>query len=81
MSSVEARTLSVPWSMIGKIAGRELRGTEQVAAELGVSPSLVLRLARRHGLGRTLGGKYLFSPADVEVMRRRNRRRGRTPVE
>ncbi len=39
------------------------------AAELGIDPSRVRRIAQRRGLGRKLGTVWVFTDADIAAMR------------
>lgn len=50
--------------------------TKQVASLLGVSTGLVRRLARKMELGRWVGSVRLFTAADLDAMRRRDRTPG-----
>jgi len=60
----------------------DLRTTEQVAAELGISARQVQALARARGVGARLGPPphaILFTPADVDALR--IRKVGRPPKD
>ena len=48
-----------------------LRSSAQVAAELGITPGRVSRLARSRGVGLLVGRDWLFRPSDVDAMRTR----------
>jgi hypothetical protein len=60
---------------------RETYTAPEVAALLALSEDRVRRLATRLGVGRKHGRDWLFSAADVAVMRDRNTQRGRPPVD
>ena len=53
----------------------------QVATQLHLSEDRVRRLAVRLGIGRKHGRDWLFSAADVAVLRARNTQRGRPTIE
>lgn len=51
-------------------AGANLLTTRQVADALNIDRTHVSRLARQHGIGRTLGAATrVFTAADIEAMR------------
>lgn len=52
----------------------------EVAALLSLSEDRIRRLAVRLGVGRKHGRDWLFSAADVAVLRARNTQRGRPPL-
>lgn len=45
------------------------RSTGQVAKALGVGPRNVSGLAKKHGLGELIDGRYYFRELDVALMR------------
>ena len=58
----------------------EIRSTEAVAAELGISTSRVRRLATEMDLGRKLGPRvWVFGPDDVAALRARSTGRSGRP--
>ncbi|MBM3940458.1 MAG: helix-turn-helix domain-containing protein [SAR202 cluster bacterium] len=49
----------------------ELLTAGDTARALGISQSRLWRLARSRDLGRRLGRSWVYTPADVEVLRER----------
>jgi len=58
------------------IDNTKLHTADEVAKELNVNPSLVRRYCRQGRMGQFIYGRWLISPAELEVFRAKTRKRG-----
>ena len=57
------------WTRSQRVHPTAVLSSVDVAVELGITPRRVAALARSRGVGKRLGVRYVFSPADVEALR------------
>ncbi len=65
------RAVEVAFNIGVSIAVSELRTTEEVAEQLGVTARLIRKYARQKGIGKDIGRDWLFSPEDIDTLKGR----------
>jgi hypothetical protein len=58
---------------------RRLIGTSQAAGILGITPARVVQHAQKGRIGELVGGRYLFSAAELEEFKHREKSKGGRP--
>lgn len=47
----------------------DLRSADDAAAEIGIHPSRVRKMAAQYSIGRRIGGTWVFGPDDIAALR------------